>query len=319
MRTVAVLAIFALSACDGGRRLGGNPGGGGGHPDASPRSDGSTSTDGSTSSDGGANLDASSGGQYDGGPMPDAGPCGFPPAQGSSQPCCPNLGVDACGLNLVCTALDGRTQPICYPARSRLDGQTCTADVLCMSQRCQANGTCGAAGLDFSSSTQILAYLNGKSLIESGTGFPPYPFGFSDSVNYGAATQCYAQIVLSIAGNSVESRSILGTLVGAPNSGDHGVCHHDQPSSMFSFSSTLVIQNVRDNGGCFDVDITFSSFAYQGRGRMAQDGQTVDLELFFVDQATGMRCSDGDVGSGTVRVQNMSLPGSAVQHFSVGS
>src|SRR5690242_15443328 len=48
-------------------------------------------------------------------------------SQGLSGPCCPELGIDACGANLFCAAFDGREQATCYPERSRMDGTECTA------------------------------------------------------------------------------------------------------------------------------------------------------------------------------------------------
>lgn len=54
-------------------------------------------------------------------------------AQPGSAPCCMEYGADACGASFFCAAFDGRTQPVCYPERSRLDGQECTADLQCMS------------------------------------------------------------------------------------------------------------------------------------------------------------------------------------------
>lgn len=77
-----------------------------------------------------------------GGPV-DAGACAYGPSQTVSQPCCASLGIDACGANLFCAALDGRTMPTCYPERSRSAMTECTADVQCMSNRCSANeGRC---------------------------------------------------------------------------------------------------------------------------------------------------------------------------------
>jgi hypothetical protein len=60
----------------------------------------------------------------------------YPKSQTISQPCCPAWGIDACGANLVCAALDGRTQPTCYAERSRVDLSECSADVQCVSGSC---------------------------------------------------------------------------------------------------------------------------------------------------------------------------------------
>lgn len=65
----------------------------------------------------------------------------FPASQTASQPCCLDWGIDACGAELTCAALDGRTQPTCYPIYSRQDRQQCTADNQCISGACDM-GTC---------------------------------------------------------------------------------------------------------------------------------------------------------------------------------
>lgn len=60
------------------------------------------------------------------------------PSRTMSQPCCPDLEIDACGAGLVCAALDGRETPTCYAESSRLDGRECTSDLLCVSHSCNA-------------------------------------------------------------------------------------------------------------------------------------------------------------------------------------
>ncbi len=67
----------------------------------------------------------------------------IPASRGVSQSCCPEWGPDACGAQLFCAAFDGRTQPSCYPERSRQDMTACTADVQCMSGGCnEEKGLC---------------------------------------------------------------------------------------------------------------------------------------------------------------------------------
>ena len=80
-------------------------------------------------------VDASDAGEVE---QRDAGGevCTHPMSQGLSEPCCLEHGVDACGANLFCAAFDGRTQPTCYPERSRVDQATCTADLQCVSGSC---------------------------------------------------------------------------------------------------------------------------------------------------------------------------------------
>ncbi len=71
-------------------------------------------------------------------------------------------------------------------------------------------------------------------------------------------------------------------------------------------------------GGCFDIDITFAGYGLQGRGRIMPGAREVQLEVFFRDQAVGMRCASGPVGApGTVQLNGMPFTGDAVQRFDV--
>lgn len=65
--------------------------------------------------------------------------CSAPASRALSQPCCPEHGADACGAGLFCAAFDGRTQPTCYPERSRPDGAECAASIQCTSGACNAD------------------------------------------------------------------------------------------------------------------------------------------------------------------------------------
>ena len=68
---------------------------------------------------------------------------GIGKSQGASEACCLSYGVDACGAGLFCAAFDGRTQPTCYPERSRADLASCNADVQCTSGSCNTSaGKC---------------------------------------------------------------------------------------------------------------------------------------------------------------------------------
>jgi hypothetical protein len=80
--------------------------------------------------------------------------CEYPASQQRSQPCCPSLGIDACGAELVCAALDGRTVATCYPEGSREPMTGCTDSKLCASGSCnltehkcqsELNQSCDAA------------------------------------------------------------------------------------------------------------------------------------------------------------------------------
>ena len=102
----------------------------------------------------------------------------YPASQTLSQGCCPGWGPDACGADLFCAALDGRTQPTCYPTYSRLPGQSCTDATQCTSAGCTASGVCEAlpgtacdpsigCGPGLTGTTQYYCgTVNGQSLCE---------------------------------------------------------------------------------------------------------------------------------------------------------
>ena len=77
-------------------------------------------------------------------PTGDSCKSSHPASQSLSEPCCAERGADACGAGLFCAAFDGRTQTTCYPERSRLDGETCTANAQCVGNTCDPNGVCKA-------------------------------------------------------------------------------------------------------------------------------------------------------------------------------
>jgi hypothetical protein len=83
-------------------------------------------------------------------PLPSCGGsgpiCTYGNAREESQPCCPDLGMDACGAGLVCAALDRRQQHTCYREYSRRDLTECSEDRLCASSTCNPDsGLCQSA------------------------------------------------------------------------------------------------------------------------------------------------------------------------------
>ncbi|MCC7382839.1 MAG: PHB depolymerase family esterase [Deltaproteobacteria bacterium] len=181
-------------------------------------------------------------------------------------------------------------------------------------------GADGGTGptLNLGSASQIMAYLEGKTLVMEGASIPTHPNGFDENVNYGQATQCYHYVTMRPQAGRFQVVSQLGTLKNAPNTGDHGTCDHDAVANELTFDSTAVLmENVRDNGACFDFTITFPGFGQEGRGKISPDGSTLTLELFFKDQATGHRCSSGEVGAATVTLSGASFTGDARQTYAI--
>jgi hypothetical protein len=166
--------------------------------------------------------------------------------------------------------------------------------------------------------SRISSYLEGKTLTMEGTSIPSHPNGYDEHVNFGQATQCYHKVTMTPLAGRYHVVSELGTLMNAPNPGTRGECERTMMSAELSFDSTAVlVENVRDNGGCFDFTVTYPGFGQEGRGSLSEDGGTLVLELFFKDQATGHRCGDGEVGDPTVTLSQMPFTGDARQTYSV--
>jgi len=168
----------------------------------------------------------------------------------------------------------------------------------------------------FDTPAKIFAHLDGKTLLMEGANIPSHPNGYSAQVNFGQATQCYQRVMMTASARRITVVSRLGTLVGAPRTGDTGTCDPTSLSNELSFDSTAVlIENVRE--GCFDFTITYPGFGQEGRGALAADGQRLTLELYFKDQATGHRCGDGEVGGATVTLRQNAFMGDAKQIYEV--
>ncbi|MFO0593274.1 MAG: hypothetical protein U0441_37375 [Polyangiaceae bacterium] len=181
-----------------------------------------------------------------------------------------------------------------------------------------ATGGTTSSGMDFSTSDKILAYLNGKTLVMEGADIPTDPNGFNENVNFGSATQCYSKVTMTPTDAAWHVASDLGTLNNAPNKGDVGMCDHATVSTMVAFDSTaILIENV--TADCFDFTATYVGFSQEGRGKIAADGSSLDLELFFGGQATGHRCADGAVGAMTVKLNGADFKGDAVQTYQVSA
>ncbi|NVJ02889.1 hypothetical protein HV824_32910 [Myxococcus sp. AM009] len=173
---------------------------------------------------------------------------------------------------------------------------------------------------NLSTSQGILTFLEGKTLTMTGDDIPTHPNGFSEDVNFGASSQCYQSVTMSVQGGNFRVDSIPGTIEGAPQAGQTGTCNPELPQNALSFTSTVVsIENVSADGECFDVVFSFPGFRQVGRGSFSADQRRLDLELFFEGGATGANCAAGAVGSATVNqvIAGESRPfeGSAVQSY----
>ncbi len=167
--------------------------------------------------------------------------------------------------------------------------------------------------------SQVLAFLDGHTLVMDPDDVPSHPNGYDANVNFGQATQCIHRVVMTVAAGNFRLVTELGTLRDAPQTEDVGECDRSTPDGqVFSFDSTAArIENVRDDGACFDITLTYAGFGQEGRGGFSDDRSTLFLELFFRDQAVGDRCADGDVGDRTITLNQEPFTGDAVQAYRI--
>jgi hypothetical protein len=168
-------------------------------------------------------------------------------------------------------------------------------------------GADAGTGNDYSTPAKISAHLEGKTMVMTGNDIPSHPNGFNENYNFGANTQCYNKVSIATLAGNFQVTSDLGTFNSIPDAGIAGMCDRTTKANTASFTSTAVlIENVRNNGECFDITATYTGFSQQGRGSISADGKTVTLELFFA--ATGHRCADGAVGASGVQLSTMNGP-----------
>lgn len=165
----------------------------------------------------------------------------------------------------------------------------------------------GVVANDFSTSAKILAHLEGKTMVMTGADIPSHPNGYNENLNFGASTQCYNKVSIATLAGQFSVTSDLGTFNSIPDAGIAGMCDRTTKSNTVTFSSTAVlIENVSNNGECFDITATYNGFSQQGRGKISADGKTVTMEFFFA--ASGHRCADGAVGATGVQLATQAGP-----------
>lgn len=175
------------------------------------------------------------------------------------------------------------------------------------------------SGRRIASGADVLALLDGKTLLMDATRVPSHPNGYDENLNFGSASQCIHSVRMDVASGAITVATELARLDDAPNAGDRGRCNRNiAAGSNVTFNTTAVlIENVGPGGACFDITLTYMGFGQEGRGRIGPDQRTVSLELFFRDQAVGHRCADGEVGEGTVTLNQEPFAGNAVQLYTL--
>jgi hypothetical protein len=177
------------------------------------------------------------------------------------------------------------------------------------------DGTTQAA-LD--TTAKIEGFLDGRPLVMEAAGIPSHPNGYLADINLEQATQCYHRVEMTLSGANFAVSSALGTLENAPAKGDIGTCNTGATSTELSFSSVShLIENIDGDAECFDFTISYAGFSQEGRGSIDEARSALSLELYFKDQATGMRCADGPPGSAGVQLNGAPFEGNAVQVYTI--
>ena len=166
--------------------------------------------------------------------------------------------------------------------------------------------------------SKVEGLLDGHGMVMEGDDIPSHPNGYSQDVNFAQATQCYNRVDMTLGGSIFNVDSKLGLLQNAPNKGDVGQCDRTTVTTEQAFkTTTYVMENFQGDAECFDITLTYTGFGQEGRGSLTDGRSVMKLELFFKDQATGHRCADGGVGSGTITLNGNAFTGNAVQTYRI--
>ena len=180
--------------------------------------------------------------------------------------------------------------------------QPILAGVAVMIAACgSTTNTADAGALDLSTGAKIMTALEGKTMVMTGADIPTDPLGFNANINYGLATQCYNRVSIKTLGGNFAVTTNLGTLHpgGDGGVGIVGSCDTSTAAGapLEFTTSAVLIENVKNNGECYDITTTYTGFSQEGRGKISPDGKTVTLELYSSGKATGIRCVNGDPGA----------------------
>lgn len=181
------------------------------------------------------------------------------------------------------------------------------------------DGSGGAAVAKLDSAAKIEGFLESKPLVMEGSNIPSDPMGYNANINFGSATQCYHRTEMTLSGANFHVKSDLGTLNNAPMTGDVGMCDTSKAAMSLMFDSkSFVMENVKGDAECFDILIDYGSFKQEGRGSLSADRKTLKLELYFSEQATGIKCADGNPGASGVTLKGNAFTGNSVQTYTIG-
>jgi hypothetical protein len=169
------------------------------------------------------------------------------------------------------------------------------------------------------SQSNILAFLEGKTLVMAGANIPSHPLSLDEDIDWGSATQCFQKVTIGVGGSNFHVNSVPGTIRNSTGIGQAGsTCDHDAAQNALVFDSKAVtLSNITAGGSCFEVLVDYGSFKQEGRASFSSDAKKLSMELYFEAKATGWRCADGAVGAKTVSVSGKPFTGDAVQVYEI--
>ncbi|RKG84052.1 hypothetical protein [Corallococcus terminator] len=169
------------------------------------------------------------------------------------------------------------------------------------------------------SQSNILAFLEGKTLVMEGDNIPSHPLSLDEDINWGSASQCFQKVSIAVGGNNFHVSSVPGTILNSAGVGQPGsTCDHATAQNALVFDSKAVtLSNIAADGSCFEVLVDYGSFKQEGRAKFSEDTKTLSMELYFEAKATGWHCADGAVGAKTVSTSGQPFTGNAVQVYAI--
>ncbi|RYZ42823.1 MAG: hypothetical protein EOO72_07160, partial [Myxococcaceae bacterium] len=167
--------------------------------------------------------------------------------------------------------------------------------------------------------SNILAFLEGKTLVMEGDNIPSHPLSLDEDINWGSASQCFQKVTIGVGGNNFHVTSIPGTIRESAGVGQPGsTCDHAAAQNALVFDSKAVtLSNITAGGSCFEILVDYGSFKQEGRASFSSDTKKLSMELYFEAKATGWRCADGAVGAKTVSVSGQAFTGNSVQVYDI--
>jgi hypothetical protein len=153
-------------------------------------------------------------------------------------------------------------------------------------------------------------------MIMEAANIPAYPNGFNENLDLGAYTQCYHKVTIATLSGAFTVTTEMGQFNKA-DAGIVGMCDHSIKSAALTpvVTQGIIIQNIANNGECFDLDVSYGSYSQVGRGKISADGKTFTMELYLpTAKVSANRCADGAVGSKAKQTVGATTPPTVVDY-----